>query len=103
MNIKNTIGSLVKGALLIALFYGIWNWQDIGLLSDDTRDFAENACITEIKQKFDVTRVRAFSIEENRNGYVVHTSVTLAKGNTASVRCLTNVHGGVKDIVIEER
>lgn len=103
MNIKNAIGSLIKGALLLGVIYAILNWQDIGLVGDDVRDFAENACITEIKQKFDVTRVRAFSIEENSNGYVVHTSVTLTKGNTASVRCLTNVHGGVRDIVIEER
>jgi predicted transcriptional regulator len=103
MNISNAIGSLVKGALLLGVVYGILNWQEIGPVSDDVRDFAENACITEIKQEFDVTRVRAFSIEETINGYTVHASVTLAKGNTASVKCLTNVHGGVRDIVIEER
>ena len=103
MNISKAIGSIVKAAILIGIAYGILNWQDINLTDDGVRDFAENACISEITQRFNVTTVRAYAINENSNGYVVRVTVTLAKGNTAKVTCLTNVHGGVRDISIEER
>jgi hypothetical protein len=103
MNISKTTGSIVKVVILIGIAYGILNWQDIKLTDDSVKDFAENACISEITQRFDVTTVRAYAINENSNGYVVRATVTLAKGNTAKVNCLTNVHGGVKDISIQER
>ena len=103
MNISKAIGSIVKAAILIGIAYGILNWQDINLTDDGVRDFAEKACISEITQRFNVTTVRAYAINENSNGYVVRVTVTLAKGNTAKVTCLTNVHGGVRDISIEER
>ena len=103
MNISKAIGSIVKAAILIGIAYGILNWQDINLTDDGVRDFAENACISEITQRFNVTTVRAYAINENSNGYVVRVTATLAKGNTAKVTCLTNVHGGVRDISIEER
>ena len=103
MNIKKTIGSIVKAAILIGIAYGVLNWQDINLTDDGVKDFAENACISEITQRFNVTTVKAYAINENSNGFVVRATVTLAKGNTASVNCLTNAHGGVRDIMIEER
>ena len=103
MRIGETFGSIVKAALLFGLIYGVVKWQDISLVDDDIRDFAEHACITEIGHRFDVSTVRAYAVDENSNGYLVHATATLAKGGTAKVNCLTNVHGGVKDITIEER
>jgi len=103
MNISRATGSIVKAAILIGIAYGILNWQDINLPDDGVKDFAEKACISEITQLFNVTRVRVYAINENSNGYVVRATVTLAKGNTAKVNCLTNDHGGVRDISIEER
>ena len=103
MKIGETIGSVVKAALLIGLIYAVVNWQDFNLSEDTAKDFAEEACITEIEQRFNVTRVGVYAINENSNGYTVRASVTLTKGNTAKVNCLTNPNGGVKDITIEER
>lgn len=103
MNISKAIGNIVKAAILIGIAYGVLNWQDINLTDDGVKGFAEKACISEITQRFNVTTVRAYAINENSNGYVVRVTATLAKGNTAKVVCLTNVHGGVKDITIEER
>jgi hypothetical protein len=98
-----TIGSIVKAALLIGLIYALLNWQGLGLLEDNVKDFAEEACVIEIEQRFSVSRVNVYAINENSNGYTVRASVTLTKGGNAKVNCLTNPHGGVKDITIEER
>lgn len=103
MNISKAIGNIVKAAILIGIAYGVLNWQDINLTDDGVKGFAEKACISEITQRFNVTTVRAYAINENSNGYVVRVTATLAKGNTAKVVCLTNFHGGVRDITIEER
>lgn len=103
MKIRETIGSIVKAALLIGLVYAVVNWKDDDLPDDDIRDFAENACVSEIGQRFNVSRIVTFAVDKNSNGYVVRTTVTLAKGSNAKVTCLTNSHGGVRDIAIEER
>jgi len=103
MKVGDTIGYIIKIALLVGIIYGVMKWQDIDLPGDDVKEFAESACVTEIRHRFDVITVNAYSVNENSNGYTVRASVTLAKGNTAKVNCLTNTHGGVKDITIEER
>ena len=103
MNIAKATGSIVKAVILIGIAYGILNWQDINPTDDGVKDFAEKACISEITRRFNVTAVRAYAINENSNGYVVRVTATLAKGNIAKINCLTNVHGGVSDISIEER
>lgn len=103
MNIGGTIGDFVKAALLFALIYVVLKWQGISLMDDEIEDFAEKACITEIDHRFDVSTINAYAVNKNSNGYVVRLTVTLAKGGTAKVNCLTNAHGGVKDITVEER
>jgi hypothetical protein len=103
MKIGETVGSIVKATLLIGLIYAVVKWQDVDRPDDNVKGFAEEACITEIEQRFNVSRVRVYAINENSNGYVVRASVTLTRGNTAKVNCLTNTHGGVRDITIEER
>jgi hypothetical protein len=47
--------------------------------------------------------VNVYSVKETNIGYVVRASVTLPKGTVAKVYCLTNTHGGVREITIEER
>ncbi len=103
MKISETIGGVVKAAILFGLIYAVLKWQGVSVLDDDIKDFAEKACITEIGHRFNVSTIRAYAVNENSNGYVVRATVTLAKGGTAKVNCLTNAHGGVKDITIEER
>lgn len=103
MKIGQVVGSIVKVALVGGLIYGIVNWQEIIPQEDDVEVFAEKACVDEIERRYDVSRVRAYSISETNNGYVIRATVTLSKGNIAKVYCLTNTHGGVKEISIEER
>ena len=103
MKVSDAIGDIIKVAFLVGIIYGAMKWQDIDLPGDDVKEFAESACVTEIRHRFDVTTVNAYAVNENSNGYVVRASVTLANGNIAKVNCLTNTHGGVKDITIEER
>ena len=103
MNISEISGNIVKALIVGGAIYGVVNWQSIEPQSDEITDFAERACIDEINSRFDVSRVRVYSINKNRNGYVVRATLTLVKGNTAKVYCLTNSHGGVKEVTIEER
>jgi hypothetical protein len=103
MKIGKTIGGIIKAALLVGLIYAVVNWRDVDKVDDDVRDFAEQACITEIGHRYNVSTARVYAVNENSNGYTVRVTITLAKGNTAKVNCLTNTHGGVKDITIEER
>ncbi len=103
MKIGETIGNILKAILLCGFIYGIVKWEFIKPQDDDVSDFAEKACVDEIGNRFDTSTVRAYSVNETNNGYVVRVSVTLARGTTARVYCLTYAHGGVKEITIEER
>ena len=103
MKIGKTIGDIVKAVLLVGLIYAVVNWQDVDKVDDDVREFAEQACITEIGHRYNVSTARVYAVNENSNGYTVRATVTLAKGNTAKVNCLANTHGGVNEITIEER
>ena len=103
MNIGAAIGNLFKVALVLGGIYALVKWEFTETQDDDVRDFAEKACIDEIENRFDTSTVRVYAVNENNNGYVVRATVTLARGNTAKVYCLTNTNGGVEDITIEER
>ena len=59
--------------------------------------------MAEIAKRYDVKTARVCAINENANGYVARATATLSKGGTAKINCLTNAHGGVKDITVEER
>ncbi len=103
MKIGETIGDILKAVLVCGCIYGIVKWEFIKPQHDDVIDFAEKACVDEIGDRFDVSTVRAYAVNENNNGYVVRASVTLARGTIAKVYCLTNAHSRVKEITIEER
>ena len=102
MNIGAAIGNLFKVALVLGGVYVFVNWEFTETQDDDVRDFAEKACIDEIENRFDTSTVRVYAVNENNNGYVVRATVTLARGNTAKVYCLTNTNGGVEEIMLEE-
>jgi len=102
MKIAAAFGTLVKVALVLGIIYAIMKSGVIGPQGDDLSEFAEQACIDGIRGRYDTTTMRVYSVKESNNGYVVRASVTLAKGNVAKVYCLTNEHGGIRDIAIEE-
>lgn len=103
MNIGEISGNIVKALIVGGAIYGVVNWQSIKPQSDEITDFAERACIDEINSRFNVSTVRVYSIKQANNGLVVRATVTLARGATAKVYCLTNSHGGVREITIKER
>jgi len=103
MKIGESIGNIFKVVLVCGCIYAFVKWEFDKPQDDDVSNFAEKACIDEIRDRFDVSTVRTYAVNETNNGYVVRASVTLARGTTAKVNCLTNAHGGVKDIMIEER
>ena len=103
MNIRETVFGIGKFALLVGLIYAVVNWKDDNLLGNGVQDFAEQSCIDEIKKRFEVSRVSTFAVNENNTGYVVRATAALTKGGNAKVTCLTNRHGGVRDVAIEER
>ena len=103
MNIGASIGNAIKVALVLGCVYAFVKWEFTETQDDDARGFAEKACIDEIRDRFDTTTVRVYAVNDTNNGYVVRATVTLARGNAAKVYCLTNTHGGVEEITIEER
>ncbi len=96
------LGGVAKVAMFAGLVYVVMTWKDFNRLNDDVQDFAESSCIDEIRQRFEVSRVSTYSVEKNSSGYVVRATVTLNKGGNAKVTCLTNTHGGVRDVSINE-
>ena len=103
MNIGASIGNVFKVALVLGGIYAFVKWEFTETQVDDVRGFAEKACIDEIEDRFDTSTVRVYAVNDTNNGYVVRATVTLARGNTAKVYCLTNTNGGVNEITIEER
>ncbi len=103
MNIGASIGNILKAAFVVGSIYAFMNWDFDVSQDDGVRDFAEKACIDEINIRFDTSMVRVYAINANSNGYIVRATVTLVKGSTAKVYCLTNTHGGVKVIAIQDR
>ncbi len=103
VSLAKNLGSLVRVAIVCAVIYGVVVWKGTTSQYDDVTEFAEKACVDEISQRFNAATVKVYAIKENSNGYVVRATVTFATGKTGKVYCLTNAHGGVRDISLEER
>jgi hypothetical protein len=96
------ISNLVVLAIIGTAAYALWNWKFAGTGGSEAMAYAEKSCIDEIRSRYDTTTVRSNSVRENASGYVVRGSMTLARGNVAKVTCLTNEHGRVRDIFVQE-
>jgi nitrogen fixation-related uncharacterized protein len=103
VSLAKNLGSLVRVAIVCAVIYGVVVWKGTTSQYDDVTEFAEKACVDEISQRFNAATVKVYAVKKNSNGYIVRATITLARGNTAKAYCLTNTHGGVKDISLEER
>lgn len=103
MSFSNAIGNVLKIVVALGFVYGVVTWQSNKAQNDEVGAFAEKACVDEIRARYNASAVAAYSVKKNDNGYVVRATVTLRKGNAAKAYCVTNTHGGVKDISIEER
>ena len=93
----------LKVGIVAVGYYVYLNWDFAEGQGPDAGNFAERNCGDEMRSRFDATAVNIYSIKENSNGFVVRASITLARGNTAKVICLTNSHGAVRDISVDEK
>ena len=87
--------------MLGVCIYAFVKWEFDSPEDSDSREFAEQACVDAIGDRFDTTSIRPYSVNKNSNGYIVRASVTLANGKPAKTYCLTNEHGGVKEVGLE--
>ncbi len=95
-------GNLLKVAIVIACIYAFLNWDTIKPQQDEVSIHAEQTCVSEIRSRYSTTSLKSYSVRKTSSGYVVRASATLPRGNAVKVYCLTNEHGGVEDIRIEE-
>ena len=103
MRIGRFTGSLFKAILLVACVIGVVNWQSNEPDESDVTDFATKACVDEIDGRYNVSNAKAYDIDRNSTGYVVRVSVTPPRGSPAKVICLTNAHGGIREIIVDDR
>ena len=87
--------------MLGVCIYAFVKWEFDSPSDSDSHNFAEQACVDAIGDRFNTTSIQPYAVTKNSNGYVVRASVTLANGNPAKTYCLTNEHGGVKEVGIE--
>ena len=97
------MGGLIKAAVFCACVYGVVKWDPIDLLEDDVNEFSEKACIDGIRDRYNASTVNVYEIKQSSNGYVVRASVALPRGKRVKGICLINIHGGVREITIDER
>ncbi len=97
------ISNLVVLAIIVGAAYTLWNWEFGGMAGSEAMGYAESSCVSEMRTRFDTTSVKSHSVKENSNGFTVRGSMTLARGDTAKVTCLTNANGTVIDVFVEER
>lgn len=101
-SIGQSIGTIIKIGLVAGCAYALFKWNPISLQDDDSIKFAEKACTDEFSSRFNASNVRIYAVNETNDGYVLRASISLQKGNTAKVICLTNTHGSVREVTIEE-
>lgn len=103
MRARQITGNLFKLAILCACIFAFTKWQAAESEDRGFREFAENACIDEIGGRYNVSGTRVYNVIETGDGYSVRASATSARGTPVKIVCLANSHGGVRDIVIDER
>ena len=98
-----TIGNIVKFAILCGGAYLAYSWYGSESGSNEAADFAQSACLDTARSRFNLASARVYEVKENSRGFVVRVSATLASGKPVKVSCVCNAQGGVNDIDIDER
>jgi hypothetical protein len=101
MHIEKALGTLIRIAAIAAIGYAIVKWGILTPQKGVSDEFAKQACVDEMKSRYDATSVNVYSVKKNQRGIVVRASVALARG-PAKAYCLTNEYGDIEDIAIEE-
>ena len=103
MRTRQILGNLFKLAMLCVCFYAVIEWRGAESQDSTLEEFAENACVDEIRNRYNLSSLGAYDVAETGTGYTVRVSATSSRGTRVKVVCLTNDHGGVRDIEIDER
>jgi len=103
MNIAKSFGNLLTAAIAIGCIYAFLNWESINPAADDIGDYAKRACADEIASRFDSQSANVYAVDKTNRGYVVRASMTLTRGTAVKVTCLTNEHGRVEEVRVDER
>lgn len=96
------VRNLVVLGLIAWGAWTLWQWQFAGGGGADRERAARESCTDEARRRFDVTAARSHSVRANSSGYVVRGSMTLTRGGTARLTCLTNHNGRVTEIMVDE-
>jgi hypothetical protein len=100
---SQALGNLVKLALLCGGAYLAYNWYSDTSGTNEVAEFAKGACLDATKRRMDVSSARVYDVIESNRGFVVRITATLTRGKPVKVACVTNMHGGVTDLDIDER
>lgn len=103
MRIRQIFGSLTKAMIFAACIYGFAKWQSLESGTSEVTSFASKACVDESLDRYDLSNARPYKIDQNSSGYVVRVSATTSRGKPAKVVCLANSHGGINEVLIDER
>ena len=97
----------IRNLLVLGLIawgtWALWHKQFGSGDNGNLGSVAQQNCLDEARSRYDVTGARSHSVEQNRNGFVVKGTMTLARGGTAKLTCLANHNGRVTEVIIEER
>jgi hypothetical protein len=97
--------AIINLAVLAAIIWAawsLWHWQFGAGESKGAASYAAKSCVDEARGRYDISGARTHSVEENRNGFVVKGSMTLRRGGTAKLTCLTNHNGRVTEVMVAE-
>lgn len=100
---SQALGNLVKLALFCGGAYLAYNWYSDSSGTDEVAEFAKSACLDATRRRVDISGARVYEVTESSRGFVVRISATLTRGKPVKVACVTNTHGGVTDLDIDER
>ena len=100
---RRITGNIFKLAILCACVFAVIRWQADESQDGSIKEFAENACLREISARYNVNGLKTYQVKTTANGYSVRASATSAGGARIKIVCITNTHGGVRDISIDER
>lgn len=102
MSIGQSVAGIVKVAIIGGCIYAVVKYGYLDQKEGDLSDYVEDVCIDAIAARYDTSQVKPYDVQQNANGYVVRTSVTMSRGSMAKVYCLTNELGGVRELTLQE-
>lgn len=103
MGIRRIAGNIVPLVILGAGIYFFMQWQGEQAQDGGNDNFAKSACVDEVGVRYEVSNVRPYEVEATGTGYTVRITAKSASGSPVRIVCLTNSHGGVRSISIDER